>query len=97
MLSLESRLPCTNNMPWQIQNACESVWLPQSTCTSGMNFNVKLAKRDFVPLARLREITSDLVGVFCQPSRMASCSIRAGERETVMARASFIFRGGDPP
>ena len=42
------------------------------------NFNVQLAQRVLVPLARLREITSDLPA--CGLSRMASRSIRAGER-----------------
>src|SRR3989338_9035527 len=40
--------------------------------------NMTLAQRDRVPLSRLRKITIDLAGVFCQLSRMASSSIRVG-------------------
>ena len=52
---------------------------------------MKLAKRDFAPLS-LWEITSDLAAVVMQLSRVASSSIRDGERETGMA--GFIIRGG---
>ena len=52
-------------------------------------FNVKLAKRASFPLS-LWEITSDLAAVVMQPSRVASSSIRAGERGTGMA--GFIIR-----
>ncbi len=55
---------------------------------------MKAAKRFVCPLA-LREITNDLAVVVGQPSRMASSSIRVGEREAGMA--NFIIRDGYLP
>ena len=60
------------------------------------SINVKLAERDPVSLS-LGEITSDLAAVFWQTRRMASSSIRDGDRETVMANRCFIIWGGGSP
>ncbi len=42
---------------------------------------MRFAQRFLAPLSRSREISSDLAAVFRRPSRLASRSIRAGERE----------------
>jgi hypothetical protein len=41
-----------------------------------MSTSVIIVQRYVCFLARVREITSDLAGVVCQPSRMASSCIR---------------------